>query len=220
MSLLGGGGKYKSRAQTAEAEASTVANLIAEDDFKRGLLANIRQARIARAETLIQSVEGVQNTGIISGLSNIASVTADTVGSAYLQKERQDQYQNYIETAQKAYKDLAKHQKKKGEAIALTAGALTAVAGGFAGAALAGSIGLSTTAGTVIGAGVGLNTGIKAGSSAYKKDWGGTLSAIAGAAQTYYSLGTARTGIENMAGQSSGWNPLTSAPSTKPVYVS
>ena len=224
MSVLGGGGRYKSRAQRAEWEAENIANQQAEDEFKQGLLSQLRQARIARSQMLSASSfsEGISNTGIQSGLSNIASETASATGQAYLAKERSDNYQDYINEAQRAYKDLAKHQKKKSTAIAVSAGAALAVTGGLAGAALAGAAGTSTAVGATMGAAAGMSAGMKAGAAASQKNWGGTFAALAQGASSFASMGTygpGTTGYENMAGQSLAYNPATTVPASKPLYM-
>ena len=177
MSILGGGGRYKTRAWQAQAEANRIADYEAEQEFKQGVLADIRQARIARSQQEMSGLfaEGINVSGVSSGLSNISSVTASAVGRAYEQKENVDAYQAQVKAAQQAWKKYAKHQQSK----ATTVGTVTAVAGAVIGGVTGGP------AGAVIGA----QTGFKAGGAAANKDWGGTFSALMQGGVNYATMG-------------------------------
>lgn len=177
MSILGGGGRYKTRAWQAQAEANRIADYEAEQEFKQGILSNIRQARIARSQQEMSSMfaEGVSISGVEGGLANISSVTAGVTGRAYEQKENVDAYQAQVKAAELAWKKYAKHQKAK----ATTVGAVTAVVGAVIGGVTGGP------AGAVIGA----QTGFKAGGAAANKDWGGTFSALMQGASSAVTMG-------------------------------
>lgn len=178
MGLFSSGNKYKNAAQGALASAAALKNTQSDIDFRRGLLSNIRQERIARA--MIEQGEysdDISSSSTAGAIANIDSSLAGETHYAYDTTARTQKIQDYNQYADEMYRKYQKQQKKRGQAIQLTAvvaGALTggalaavgAVGGAAAGtAAAAGTTAAGTTAAASAGAGLGILKGAVLGAS-------------------------------------------------------
>ena len=178
MGLFSSGNKYKNAAKGALASAAALKNTQSDIDFRRGLLSNIRQERIARA--MIEQGEysdDISSSSTAGAIANIDSSLAGETHYAYDTTARTQKIQDYNQYAEEMYRKYQKQQKKRGQAIqisAIVAGALTggalaavgAVGGAAAGtAAAAGTTAAGTTAAASAGAGLGILKGAVLGAS-------------------------------------------------------
>lgn len=167
MSWFSSGSKYKYRAQEALASAQALEEQQSDIEFRRSLLANIRQERLARA--VLESgnySDEFTSSSAAGATANIDSSLAGETLYSYDTSKRMQQIQGYQQTAQENYKKYQKQQQKRATAFSLTgiaAGALTggafALAGGM-GAGAASSISLASIGkGMYLGARIGQGIG-------------------------------------------------------------
>lgn len=177
MGVFSSGNKWKAMAQQATASAEELQEEQQEIDFGRAMLSNIRQQRIAQAQmTLANYQPGFTSTGAIGAASNINSSLAGEAGYAYSTTLRQQRIADYQADAERYMKKYAKQQKRRGQAIQVTAIAAAALTGGVLAGWAAG--GLTAAQGAIVGATVGggigkamtgdVAGGLQAGINAYK----------------------------------------------------
>lgn len=150
MSIFSSGKKWKRAAEQALQNARRVQDYQGEVEFRRQMLSNIRQERIARAQLEVDSYNTTaRNTTDQGFIANIDSSLAGETYFAYASSDRVKQIQDYQEQAQRYYKKYQKQQKTRAATVG-TAGAIVgAVAGGLIGG----------PAGAVMGAQIGQGVG-------------------------------------------------------------
>lgn len=175
---------YKHQAERYLNKATEIGNYQNEVEFRRQLLSNIRQARIARAQLEVGNYNPVADISTKQGtIANIESSLAGEADFSYSSSVRQQQMTDYTNLAQKYYNKYQKAQKKRAGTFAiggLVAGAALGVATGglgfgLTGAALAGA--------GVSGAQIGQGLGQIASSTGQTQL--GIQNILSGAAQTY-----------------------------------
>lgn len=148
-----GANKYKNAAQSALAQAAYYKNEQSDIDFRRGLLSNIRQERIARA--MIEQGEysdDISSSSTAGAIANIDSSLAGETHYSYDTTARTQKIQDLNQYADEMYRKYQKKQQKRGQAIQIGAIAAGALTGGIlSGAAL--------SMGTLVGASLGQSVG-------------------------------------------------------------
>lgn len=190
MSIYSGGDKYYGLAQGVDARAYHIEEQIAHMQSNRALLAEIRKARLAAAQTEYRydrtSSDYIQASGQDAATAGIYS----TFGGAYSYSmdlniiNEELQYTEMLSSMLK--KKGAKADKRAATATQITM-AVLAVAGGFAGAALAGAAagGMSAT----VGAGVGVAAGGAVGAGGIRAVGGGKVARkVANKAAVNYAI--------------------------------
>lgn len=158
MGLFGSSGKkYKRLAEQYINMANDVQDEQSSVDFRRGLLSNIRENRMANAMISVGNYSDDYTSSSVSGAK--ANVNSSFVGDtrySYESSDRAQLMQDYIEIAQDYYEKYQKKQKNNsmlgsigGAVIGAAAGTVT---GGF-------GLGLSSLAGGLIGAQTGQGVG-------------------------------------------------------------
>lgn len=152
MGLFSSGKKYKRAAEAALRQANAIADYQSEVEFRRQLLSNIRQERIARAQLEVGNYSTTARTSSQAGaIANIDSSLAGETDFAYSSSKRQQQMTDLTDYAQQMYNKYQKQTQRRATAFAvggLAAGALTGgllgvgtAVGGFGGAIAGGQIG-------------------------------------------------------------------------------
>lgn len=201
MGIFSSGIKHKDRGKYYESLAKNEQLIQRDIDFGRELLANIRQERIARSELeFYNTSDDFVSSSQMGAIGNIESSLADTVGYAYDTSKRAERIQRYMSQAQQAYKKYAKQQKRRGQAIQMTAIAAGVLTGGALGAlGGVGGAAAGTVKAAIAGASIGSSVGSAAGSF-YLGDWQGGLTSLASAAVGYANVGgfasTAKTTVD------------------------
>lgn len=143
MSIFSSGKKWKRAAEQSLQNARRVQDYQSEVEFRRQMLSNIRQERMARAQLMQGNYSTTARTSSQQGaLANIDSSLAGETYFSYASSDRAKQILDYQEQAQQYYKKYQKQQKTRATAYAVTgivAGALTGGALGAAG--MLGSLG-------------------------------------------------------------------------------
>lgn len=189
MNVFSSGNKYKNAAQSALAQAAYYKNEQSDVDFRRGLLSNIRQERIARA--MIEQGEysdDISSSSTAGAIANIDSSLAGETHYAYDTTARTQKIQDLNQYASEMYRKYQKQQKKRGTAIQLTAIA----AGALGGAALAAGGALS---GIGIGGATATATGASSGLVALQ---GGVLGASFGQSVGNFATGNTQAGTQGL----------------------
>ena len=160
MSIFSGGKKYYRLAEGVKAKAYNLQKKQQYEEFNRNLLSDVRQARIAAA-TLQQNNYSDEFTGSgqNSAVANVYSNLAGSYGYAIDSSKRLQEIQNLNMMAAALQKKGQQRDRRSAQAAQITAVALGAV-GGFAGAALAGTMGVATATGAAIGSTVGNATAV------------------------------------------------------------
>lgn len=144
MSWFSSGSKYKYRAQEALASAQALEEQQSDIEFRRQLLSNIRQERIARAQLESGNYsDDFSSSSAAGATANIDSSLAGETLYSYDTSKRMKKIQDYQQTAVYNMKKYAKQQQKRAAAFSIAG----TVAGAVTGGAL-GGLGL-------LGAGVG-----------------------------------------------------------------
>lgn len=143
MSIFSSGKKWKRAAEQALQNARRVQDYQGEVEFRRQMLSNIRQERIARAQLEVDSYNTTaRNTTDQGFIANIDSSLAGETYFAYASSDRAKQIQDYQQQAQRYYKKYQKQQKTRATAYAVSGIVVGALAGGALGAAgMLGSLG-------------------------------------------------------------------------------
>lgn len=185
MGLFGSSGKhYKHQAERYANKATEIGNYQNEVEFRRQLLSNIRQARIARAQLEVGNYNPAADISTQQGaIANIESSLAGEADFSYSSSVRQQQMTDYANRAEHYYKKYQKAQKRRAgvfSTVGMVAGAVLGVATGglgfgLTGAALAGA--------GVSGAQIGQGLGQIASSTGQAQQ--GIQNILSGVAQTY-----------------------------------
>lgn len=142
MSWFSSGSKYKHRAEGALASAQAIEAQQNDIEFRRSLLSNIRQERLARA--VLESGNYSDDFSSSSAAGATAMIDSSLAGEtiySYETSKRMDQIKNYQDIAKENYKKYQKAQKKKSGVFSMVGGAVGATAGflvGGPGGAIAG----------------------------------------------------------------------------------
>jgi hypothetical protein len=168
MGIYSSGNNYRRAAQGALASAKALTEEQSDIEFRRQLLSNIRQERIARAQLEAGNYsDDFTSSSAAGATANIDSSLAGESIYAYEASKRAEQIQNYQQVAQNYMKKYKKQQKTRAMSFAVTGMAAGAVLGGIgaaalgAGAATAGgaATGLGIAKGALIGAQIGQGAG-------------------------------------------------------------
>lgn len=150
MAFISSGKRYKKRAEQALANARLVQDYQSEQEFRRQMLSNIRQERIARAQLLQGNYSTTARTSSQQGaLANIDSSLAGETYFSYASSDRAKQIQDYNDQAEYWNRKYQKKQKRLSQTVGVVTSTVGAVIGGFIGGP-AGAM-----AGAQIGQGVG-----------------------------------------------------------------
>lgn len=160
MGLFSSGKKHKRAAEAYLRQANAVQDYQNEVEFRRQLLSNIRQERIARAQLLVGNYSTTARTSSQQGaIANIDSSLAGEVDYSYSSSKRQQQMTDLVNRAQEEYRKYQKQTQRRATAFSvggLVAGALT---GGALGAAELLGAGVGGLSGGVMGAQIGQGFG-------------------------------------------------------------
>lgn len=187
MGLFGSSGsKYKRLAEQYINMANDVQDVQSAEDFKRGLLANIRENRMANAMVSVGNYSDDYTSSSVAGAhANINSAFVGDTRYSYESSDRAQLIQDYTETAQDYYEKYQKKQKQSamigslaGTAVGVVAGAMT---GGF-------GLGLTSLGGGLVGAQAGQGLG-QILSDTGQEELG--ISNLIGAGATAYRFNTA-----------------------------
>ena len=159
MGLFSSGSKYKYKAEGALASAKALTEQQSDIEFRRQLLSNIRQERLARAQLETGNYsDDFSSSSAAGATANIDSSLAGESLYAYESSKRADQIQSYNEQAEYYNRKYQKAQKKKAitmSVVGMAAGALTGGALGAAGLIGGMTAASGAIAGSQIGQGIG-----------------------------------------------------------------
>jgi hypothetical protein len=159
MGLFSSGSKYKYKAEGALASAKALTEQQSDIEFRRQLLSNIRQERLARAQLETGNYSDDFSSSSVAGAT--AMIDSSLAGEslyAYESSKRADQIQSYNEQAEYYNRKYQKAQKKKAitmSVVGMAAGALTGGALGAAGLIGGMTAASGAIAGSQIGQGIG-----------------------------------------------------------------
>ena len=153
MGIYSSGSKWKNAARGALASAQSLEDTQNDAEFRRSLLSNIRQERLARAvlETGNYS-DDFSSSSAAGATANIDSSLAGETLYSYETSERMKQIQNYQQQAKEYMKKYQKQQKTRATAFSVTAMIAGAALGGIGAAAL--GAGAATAGGAATGLGI------------------------------------------------------------------
>lgn len=210
MGWFSSGKKYKRRAENALRTAEDIQDYQSEQEFRRGLLSNIRQERIARAQLEVGNYSTVARSSSAEGaIANIDSSLAGETYFSYASSDRAQQIQDYQEYAQKQYKKYAKQQQKRSTAFSIAGIAAGALTGGALGAA--GLLGTATAAGGAIaGAQIGQGLGQIAANTGQQATQIGIQNMLSGTGQGLQLSGALRK--DKTMYETTSINPVTNQP--------
>ena len=136
MSYFSSGKKWKKRAEGAINAANAIDDYQSEVEFRRQLLSNIRQERIARAQLdSMHYSDDFTSSSAAGATANIDSSLAGETIFSYESSKRQQQMTDLTQQAERYYKKYQKQQKTRAAAYAITGLAAGALTGGVLGAA-------------------------------------------------------------------------------------
>ena len=151
MGLFSSGKKHKRAAETYLRQANAIQDYQSEVEFRRQLLSNIRQERIARAQLEVGNYSTTARTSSAAGaIANIDSSLAGETDFAYSSSIRQQQITDLTNKAKQEYKKYQKQTQRRATAFAV---------GGLVAGALTGGLGWGTLGATVAGAQIGQGVG-------------------------------------------------------------
>lgn len=134
MSIFSSGKKWKRAAEQALQNARRVQDYQSEVEFRRQMLSNIRQERMARAQLMQGNYSTTARTSSQQGaLANIDSSLAGETYFSYASSDRAKQILDYQEQAQQYYKKYQKQTKTRAAAFGSTGAIVGAIAGGLIG---------------------------------------------------------------------------------------
>ena len=168
MAFWSSGKKWKKRAESALNTVRDIEDYQSEVEFRRQLLSNIRQERIARAQLEVGNYSTTARTSSQQGaLANIDSSLAGEADFSYSSSERQQQMTDLTRKAERYYKKYQKQQNRRATAFSIGGLAAGALTGGYFG-------GMS---GAVYGAQIGQGVGqIVSGTGQWQQGLGNILS--------------------------------------------
>lgn len=151
MSWFSSGKKWKRRAERTLNTVRDIEDYQSEVEFRRQLLSNIRQERIARAQLEVGNYSTTARTSSQQGaIANIDSSLAGEADFSYSSSERQQQMTDLTRQAERYYEKYQKQQNKRAAAFSIGGLAAGLATGGI----LGGSWGTAIM-GAQIGQGVG-----------------------------------------------------------------
>lgn len=160
MSVFSSGKKWKRRAEAALNTVNDIADYQSEVEFRRQLLSNIRQERIARAQLEVGNYSTTARTSSQQGaMANIDSSLAGEANFSYSSSERQQQMTDLTKQAETYYKKYQKQQNKRATAFSVAGLAAGALTGGALGAAGMLGAGVGGWSGVVFGSQIGQGLG-------------------------------------------------------------
>lgn len=150
MAFISSGKRYKRYAEAALANARRVQDYQSDVEFRRQMLSNIRQERIARAQLEQGNYSTTARTSSQQGaLANIDSSLAGETYFSYASSDRAKQIQDYNDQAEYWNRKYQKKQKR----LSQTVGVVTSIGGAVIGGLIGGPAG--AIAGAQIGQGIG-----------------------------------------------------------------
>jgi len=168
--------KYKYKAQQALESARALTGAQNDAEFRRQLLSNIRQERIARAQLAAGNYSDDYTSSSAAGATaNIDSSLAGESIYAYEASKRAEQIQSYQDQAVAYNKKYAKAIEKKAQTSSLLGGAVGAAAGFLVGGPM----------GAVAGWQIGQGLGQVASNTGYTQTQNGIQNILGGATQLY-----------------------------------
>lgn len=174
MSVFSSGNKYRQRAEEALNMAIDISEYQSNVDFQRGLLANIRQHRIASAQlNLLNYSDSFTSSSTAGAQAMLDTGLSDITRYSYETSQRSQEITDYQKEYEENMKKYAKQQKKKAGAFAVAGVVLGAVTGG---------IGFGVT-GALSGASIGQGIGQIASNTGQFDT--GLNNIISGASQAY-----------------------------------
>jgi hypothetical protein len=153
MSIYSSGSKWKNAARGALASAQALEDAQNDVEFRRSLLSNIRQERLARA--VLESGNYSDDFSSSSAAGATASIDSSLAGEtqySYETSKRMEQIQNYQQQAKNYMKKYQKQQKTRAMSFAITGMVAGAALGGIGAAAL--GAGAATAGGAATGLGI------------------------------------------------------------------
>ena len=125
-----GASKWKYRAQEALASAQALTEQQQDVEFRRQLLSNIRQERMARAQLETGNYsDDFSSSSAAGATANIDSSLAGESLYAYQSSKRMQQIQNYNQQAEEYNRKYQKALKKKAGAFSIGGGVIGSVVG-------------------------------------------------------------------------------------------
>lgn len=178
MSVFSSGKKWKKRAEGAINAASAIEDEQREIEFRRQLLSNIRQERIARAQLdSMHYSDDFMSSSAAGATANIDSSLAGETIFSYESSKRQQQMTDLNKQAERYYKKYQKQQKTRAAAFSVAGIAVGALAGGALGAAGMLGAGVGGMSGSIMGAQIGQGFGqIASGTGQWQQGLGNIIS--------------------------------------------
>lgn len=184
---FGSGKGAKKQAKIALGNAQREESLQSDIEFRRQLISNIRQERIARAQLSSYNYsDSFSSSSAAGATANLDSSLAGEVYYSYDTSARAQRIQDYYDKYQQKMEEYQKAQKNRAMSMAITGGVLGAVAGG--GLAAAGMLaGTGVSAGTAImtGAQIGQGIGQMAANTGMSNTMQGFQNILAGGTQLW-----------------------------------
>lgn len=160
MSVFSSGKKWKRRAESALNTVNAIADYQSEVEFRRQLLSNIRQERIARAQLEVGNYsDSFTSSSAAGAMANIDSSLAGETIFSYESSKRQQQMTDLTKQAETYYKKYQKQQNKRATAFSIAGLAAGALTGGALGAASMLGAGVGGMSGAVFGSQIGQGVG-------------------------------------------------------------
>jgi isoaspartyl peptidase/L-asparaginase-like protein (Ntn-hydrolase superfamily) len=154
MSLFSSGDGYRQRAEEALNMAIDVSEYQSNVDFQRGLLANIRQHRMASAQLdLLNYSDSFTSSSAAGAKAMIDTGLSDITRYSYESSQRGQEIADYKQEYEKNIRKYQKQQNRRGTAFKVIGAIAGAATGGLAAGAVAG--GMSAAAGAGLGMQVG-----------------------------------------------------------------
>ena len=181
MGLFSSGDGYRRRAEQALNMAIDITEYQNNVDYQRGLLANIRQHRIASAQLdLLNYSDSYTSSSAAGAKAMLDSGLSDVTRYSYETSQRSQEISDYKKEYEENIKKYQKQQQKRATAFKVVGAVAGALTGGLAAGAVAGGMSAAT------GAGLGMQLGSGIGQVA--SDTGQTgagINTILGAAGNY-----------------------------------
>lgn len=204
MGYFSSGSKWKNRAQEALHSAQALEEQQSDIEFRRQLLSNIRQERIARAQLSVGNYsDDFSSSSAAGATANIDSSLAGESLYAYDTSKRMQQIQNYQQSAVNYMKKYQKQQQKRAMSFS--------IAGTVLGAGLGAGLGGLGMLGAGVGSGL---SGALSGASMVSQIGQGIGQIASGTGAQQTSLG-----IQNIFSGGSGIYSLNSAESNYQKFL-
>ena len=158
MGLFSSGDKYRERAENALNMAIDITEYQNNLDYQRGLLANIRQHRIASAQLDLLNYSDSYTSSSAAGASAMLDTgLSDVIRYSYETSQRSQEISDYKKEYEDNIKKYQKQQQKRATAFKVVGAVAGALTGGLAAGAVAGGMSAATGAGLgmQLGSGIG-----------------------------------------------------------------